>query len=118
MRKGSDRYEEVIKNLIGNCRLNSPEIILGSFFVGICDVAYFRKEKEMGFFDEVLKYASMGVMAWGAVLAVVGIINFSEGHSQQNAARKEEGMGKIIGGGVIFIVGMTLVPQISSLLSI
>lgn len=73
---------------------------------------------EMGFFDNVLQYASMGVMAWGAVLAVVGIINFSEGHSQQNAAKKEEGMGKIVGGGVIFAVGMMLVPQIGTLLTV
>lgn len=72
----------------------------------------------MGFFNDVINYASMGVMAWGAVLAVLGIINFSEGHSQQNAARKEEGMGKIVGGGVIFVVGMTLVPKIIDLLTI
>ena len=72
----------------------------------------------MGFFDTVIQFAAMGVTAWGAGLAVVGIINFSEGHSQQNAARKEEGMGKIIGGGVIFAVGMVLVPQIGSLLQI
>lgn len=72
----------------------------------------------MGFFNEVLNYASMGVMAWGAGLAVVGIINFSEGHSQQSAAKKEEGMGKIIGGGVIFAVGMLLVPQIGTLLKV
>ena len=58
----------------------------------------------MGFFDTIIQFASMGVMAWGAVYAVVGIINFSEGHSQQNAAKKEEGMGKIVGGGVIFAV--------------
>ncbi|MBD5631777.1 MAG: hypothetical protein HDP34_00905 [Clostridia bacterium] len=70
----------------------------------------------MNFFDKVISFASMGVMAWGAGLAIVGIINFSEGHSQQNASRKEEGMGKMIGGGVIFAVGMFLVPQISELL--
>lgn len=73
---------------------------------------------DMSFFNEVLRFASMGVMAWGAGLAVVGIINFSEGHSQQNAAKKEEGMGKIVGGGVIFIVGALLIPQISELLAI
>lgn len=78
----------------------------------------YRKEKRMGIFNQVVDFASMGVEAWGVALAVVGIINFSEGHSQQNAARKEEGMGKIIGGGVIFAVGMLLVPQISSLLNI
>lgn len=59
----------------------------------------------------------MGVTGWGAALAVVGIINFSEGHSQQNAAKKEEGMGKIVGGGVIISVGLLLVPQIASLIS-
>lgn len=73
---------------------------------------------DMSFFNEVLKFASMGVMAWGAGLAVVGIINFSEGHSQQNAAKKEEGMGKLIGGGVIFIVGALLVPKIIDLLKV
>ena len=72
----------------------------------------------MGLFDTIINFASMGVSAWGAGLAIIGIINFSEGHSQQNAARKEEGMGKIIGGGVIFAVGLLLVPQISSLLQI
>lgn len=71
----------------------------------------------MGIFSEVIRFASMGVMGWGAALAIVGIINFSEGHSQQNAAKKEEGMGKIIGGGVIFVVGSYLVPQIASLIS-
>ena len=68
----------------------------------------------MDVFNEVIRFASMGVMAWGAALAIVGIINFSEGHSQQNAAKKEEGMGKIVGGGVIFVVGSVLVPQIAS----
>jgi len=76
------------------------------------------EEKEMGIFDQVINFASMGVMGWGAALAIVGIINFSEGHSQQNAARKEEGMGKIVGGGVIFAVGMLLIPQLSSLLKV
>lgn len=74
--------------------------------------------EKMEFFDIVINFASMSVMAWGAGLAVIGIINFSEGHSQQTASRKEEGMGKIIGGGVIFAVGMLLVPQIGSLLQI
>lgn len=72
----------------------------------------------MEFFDTIIKFASMGVMAWGAVLAIIGIINFSEGHSQNTAAKKEEGMGKIIGGGVIFAVGMLLVPQITTLLTV
>ena len=71
----------------------------------------------MAIFEEIIRFASMGVMGWGAALTIVGIINFSEGHSQQNAAKKEEGMGKVVGGGVIFLVGLTLVPKIASLFS-
>ena len=70
----------------------------------------------MGIFEEIINFASMGVTAWGAALAIIGIINFSEGHTQQNAAKKEEGMGKIVGGGVIVVVGIALVPQISELI--
>lgn len=71
----------------------------------------------MDVFNEVIRYASMGVMVWGAALAIIGIINFSEGHSQQNAAKKEEGMGKIVGGGVIFVEGLSLVPKLASMIS-
>ncbi len=71
----------------------------------------------MGFFDDVISFASKGVMAWGAALAIVGIINFSEGHSQQNASKKEEGMGKLVGGAVIFGIGMILIPKITTLLN-
>lgn len=72
----------------------------------------------MGIFEQIINFASMGVMAWGAVYAITGIITFSEGHKQQNASKKEEGMGSIVGGGVIFAVGMILVPQIINLLNI
>lgn len=69
-------------------------------------------------FIKVLEYAALGIKGWGAVMAIVGIINFSEGHSQQNAAKKEEGMGKIVGGGVIFVVGLAFVSMLSPMFSI
>lgn len=72
----------------------------------------------MEFFETIIDFASMAVMGWGGGLAIVGIINFSEGHSQQNQGKKDEGFGKIIGGGAIFAVGMLLVPQLSSLFKI
>ena len=51
-------------------------------------------------------------------IAVSGVINFGEGKSQQNAAKQDEGITKIVGGLVIMIVGFSLVPQLSGLLSI
>lgn len=70
------------------------------------------------FMNKIIDYASMGVMAFDAAIAVSGVINFGEGKSQQNAAKQDEGITKIVGGLVIMIVGFSLVPQLSGLLSI
>lgn len=71
----------------------------------------------MEFFETVLSYASMAVMAFGGGIAISGVINFGEGKSQQNAGKQDEGMSKIVGGGVIVAVGV-LVPQLITLLEV
>ena len=63
----------------------------------------------MGFFFFFLNFASMGV---------TGIGNYGEGKSQQNAGKQDEGMSKIVGGGIIMAVGLLLVPQLLSLFNI
>ena len=72
----------------------------------------------MGFFEIVLNFASMGVTAFGAGVAISGIVNYGEGKSQQNAGKQDEGMSKIVGGGIIMAVGLLLVPQLLSLFNI
>ena len=72
----------------------------------------------MGFFETVLNFASMGVTAFGAGVATSGIVNYGEGKSQQNAGKQDEGMSKIVGGGIIMAVGLLLVPQLLSLFNI
>lgn len=67
---------------------------------------------------QIIDFAALGVKVWGVAYAIVGIINFSEGHSQQNAAKKEEGMGKLVGGAVIFLAGLILVPMLGSMFNI
>ncbi len=69
-------------------------------------------------FETIISFASLAVEGWGAALAIVGIINFSEGHSQQNAAKKEEGFGKIVGGAIIFAVGLAVVPQLATFFTV
>lgn len=71
----------------------------------------------MEFFDNVLKFASMAATAYGGAIAIGGIYDLGEGKSQQAAAKQSEGMTKIVGGGVIMAVGVFLVPQLSSLLT-
>lgn len=72
----------------------------------------------MEFFETVLKFASMGVTAFGAGVAISGIVNYGEGKSQQNAGKQDEGMSKIVGGGIIMVVGLLLVPQLLSLFNV
>lgn len=71
----------------------------------------------MDFFNTILQYASIAVTAFGAAIAVSGLLNIGEGKSQQNAGKQDEGMTKIVGGGVIMIVGLLLVPQLAGLLT-
>ena len=72
----------------------------------------------MEFFNTILKFASMAVTAFGGGIAIGGIIDFGEGKSQQAAAKQNEGMTKIVGGGVIIAVGILLVPQLSTLITV
>lgn len=72
----------------------------------------------MGFFDTVLQFAQMAVTGFGGAIAISGILNFGEGKSQNNAGKQDEGMTKIVGGGIIIVVGLLLVPQLSSLLTV
>lgn len=76
------------------------------------------EDTDMDFFNTILDFASMAVIAFGAGIAISGIINYGEGKSQQNAGKQDEGMSKIVGGGVILLVGLLLVPQLSTLISI
>ena len=62
----------------------------------------------MAFFENILTFASMGVTAFGAGIAISGIVNYGEGKSQQNAGRQDEGMSKIVGGGIIMALSFLL----------
>lgn len=64
--------------------------------------------------NEVISFFSMGVQALGGVIAVLGVIDYMEGRSKNQAASKDEGVNKIVSGAVIFLIGLKLVPQISS----
>lgn len=72
----------------------------------------------MEFFDTIIQFASLAVTGFGGSIAIGGIIDLGEGKSQQAAAKQSEGMTKIVGGGIIMTVGVFLVPQLASLLTV
>lgn len=67
------------------------------------------------FLKEGIKWSSAGVSAFGAGFIISGIMDLGEGNSQQNAAKKNEGISKIVGGIMVCLVGIILVPQIESI---
>ena len=68
--------------------------------------------------DTIQSLATLAVEAYGMVLALNGLILFSEGKSQHNAGAQSEGMSKMMGGGVVFLAGLKVVPAIFGMLSI
>lgn len=71
----------------------------------------------MEFFNTILNFGSVAVTAFGAAIAMGGLLNIGEGKSQQNAGKQDEGMTKLVGGGVIMALGIFLVPKLADLLS-
>lgn len=71
----------------------------------------------MEIFESVIEFAKMAVAAFGAGIAISGIVNFGEGKSQQNQGKQDEGMSKIVGGGVIVAVAYGLIPLLANMVT-
>ena len=72
----------------------------------------------MEFFGSAIDSLKMLVIALGAGLAVWGVINLLEGYGNDNPGAKSQGMKQLIAGGGVSIIGLTLVPLLSSLFTI
>lgn len=72
----------------------------------------------MEIFESVINFAKMGVAAFGAGIAISGIVNFGEGKSNQNQGKQDEGMSKIVGGGVIIAVAYGLIPLLTNMVTV
>ena len=69
----------------------------------------------MGFFTSAVSTLQTLVVALGAGLAVWGVINLLEGYGSDNPGAKSQGMKQLMAGGGIILLGMTLIPQLSTL---
>ncbi len=69
----------------------------------------------MGFFQSAVNTLQTLVVALGAGLAVWGIINLLEGYGSDNPAAKSQGVKQLMAGGGIILLGMTLIPLLSTL---
>ena len=71
----------------------------------------------MSFFTSAIDILKILVMALGAGLAVWGVINLLEGYGSDNPAAKSQGIKQLMAGGGVALIGITLIPLLSGLLS-
>ena len=71
----------------------------------------------MSFFTNAIDVLQTLVIALGGGLCVWGGINLLEGYGQDNPASKSQGIKQLMVGGGVALIGITLIPLLSGLLS-
>ena len=71
----------------------------------------------MSFFTNAIDVLQTLVIALGGGLCVWGGINLLEGYGQDNPASKSQCIKQLMAGGGVALIGITLIPLLSGLLS-
>ena len=69
----------------------------------------------MEFFSSAVDTLQTLVVALGAGLAVWGVVNLLEGYGSDNPGSKSQGIKQLMAGGGIIVLGLTLIPMLSTL---
>ena len=72
----------------------------------------------MAFFSSAIDTLQTLVIALGAGLGVWGVVNLLEGYGSDNPGSKSQGMKQLMAGAGVAVVGMVLVPLLSSLFTV
>ena len=72
----------------------------------------------MEFFNSAVGVLQTLVVALGAGLGIWGVINLLEGYGQDNPASKSQGVKQLMAGGGIMLLGLKVVPLLSSLITV
>jgi hypothetical protein len=73
------------------------------------------EENSMAFFTSAVDLLQTLVVALGAGLGIWGIVNLLEGYGSDNPGAKSQGMKQLMSGGGLILLGLTLVPVLSTL---
>lgn len=68
----------------------------------------------MEIFQEGIKLLQMFVTAIGGGFVIFGLVHLAEGNGNDNAAAKSTGVKLFVAGAFIVIVGLQLVPMLST----
>ena len=70
----------------------------------------------MDFFVQAVNVLKILVMAVGAGLGALGVINLMEGYGNDNPGAKSQGIKQLMAGGGIVLIGLKLIPLLSNVL--
>ena len=72
----------------------------------------------MSFFTTAVSTMSTLVVALGGGVGVWGVVNLMEGYGADNPASKRQGVKQLMAGGGIMLLGLKVVPLLSSLITV
>ena len=72
----------------------------------------------MAFFNSAVGVLQTLVVALGAGLGIWGVINLLEGYGNDNPGAKSQGVKQLMAGAGIAIIGLVLIPQLSTLITV
>ncbi len=72
----------------------------------------------MEFFNAAVSTLGTLVIALGAGLALWGAVNLLEGYGNDNPGAKSQGIKQLMAGGGLGVIGITLIPLLSSIFKI
>ena len=72
----------------------------------------------MSFFTTAVSTMSTLVVALGGGVGVWGVVNLMEGYGSDNPAAKSQGIKQLMAGGGIMLLGLKVVPLLSSLITV
>lgn len=72
----------------------------------------------MDFFAQSVDVLQKLILLIGAGLGVWGLVNLLEGYGNDNPGAKSQGIKQLMAGAGLFIIGLTLVPQLTSLFTV
>ena len=72
----------------------------------------------MAFFNSAVTVLQTLVVALGAGLGIWGAINLLEGYGNDNPGAKSQGVKQLMAGAGIAIIGLVLIPQLATLITV
>ena len=90
-------------------------VLTAAFMVTMCAVTAFAEGGDFAFFTSAIDTLQTVVILIGGGVAVWGVINLLEGYGNDNPGAKSQGMKQLMAGVGIALIGITLVPQLSTM---